>query len=373
VTPKIDRSNYEIWIVDLLDGILDQMQKDMLRQFLDLNPDLKEELAEMAIVKLCPSGKPYLRKDLLKRTASDLSESQFEYLCVAYLENDLDADQQKELFDLTEQDPVKRNTFNLIQKTKLAPYDIKFSKRKLLVKFTPFQSVIRLSVYALSTAAAVFALLILYHLVQISLNEKVHITAQNGIIRNDRTIIPDNPSSEDNSVKREAVHFSNGNNSHTVTCAGSNDLTGIDSPHSVRTPVIDSVSPETEIMRTVPPKVPFNMMTGIGGVKIENELVRCEPALIIPPPDDDRSRIGKFIAKNFRQKILKEENAFDTPLKPFEIAEGGVTMINSLFGWEMSLVKNNDEKGDVSSVLFSSGILKFKAPVNKSRSRSVTF
>jgi hypothetical protein len=78
---------------------------------------------------------------------------------------------------------------------------------------------------------------------------------------------------------------------------------------------------------------------------------------------DDRSRIGKFIAQTFRDKILKEDTPEDTPLKGYEIAEAGIEGLNKLFGWEMALTRNNDENGDLKSLYFSSRTIKFNAPV----------
>jgi hypothetical protein len=78
---------------------------------------------------------------------------------------------------------------------------------------------------------------------------------------------------------------------------------------------------------------------------------------------DDRSRIGKFIAQTFRDKILKEDIPEDTPLKGYEIAEAGIEGLNKLFGWEMALTRNNDENGELKSLYFSSRTIKFNAPV----------
>ena len=38
---KIDRSNYEIWIIDWLDGSLSDSQAEELKLFLNENPDIR--------------------------------------------------------------------------------------------------------------------------------------------------------------------------------------------------------------------------------------------------------------------------------------------------------------------------------------------
>ncbi|MGC1391224.1 MAG: hypothetical protein WA816_09315, partial [Bacteroidales bacterium] len=75
---------------------------------------------------------------------------------------------------------------------------------------------------------------------------------------------------------------------------------------------------------------------------------------------------GKFIARTFREKILKEKTAKDSPLKIYEIAEAGVAGLDKLLGWQMALDEKKDSNGELRSVYFSSKILKFNAPIKKS-------
>ena len=94
---QIDRSNYEIWLIDWLDENLSDIQIEQLQLFLRDNPDLKEEFEELTTFRLNPSERSFTNKSRLQKSPSDLSETQFEYLSVAYLENDISADQQAEL------------------------------------------------------------------------------------------------------------------------------------------------------------------------------------------------------------------------------------------------------------------------------------
>ena len=61
----------------------------------------------------------------------------------------------------------------------------------------------------------------------------------------------------------------------------------------------------------------------------------------------ERSNIGRFVSKTFRETFLKENITPDSPLKGYEIAEAGVSGLNKLLGWEMALDKNNDENGSL--------------------------
>ena len=116
---QIDRSNYEIWIIDWLDGNLSDHQAEELKLFLDENPDIREEFEELSSFRLKPSQESFLHKSVLKKGIPDLSVSQFEYLCVAYLEDDLSGDQRTELLSIIGNDPEKKRSFELIQKARL--------------------------------------------------------------------------------------------------------------------------------------------------------------------------------------------------------------------------------------------------------------
>jgi hypothetical protein len=100
-------------------------------------------------------------------------------------------------------------------------------------------------------------------------------------------------------------------------------------------------------------------------VKVNTNLIASAISFSEPIYDDERSSLSRFISRTFRAKILKEKKAGDEPLKTYEIAEAGIDGLNKLLGWQMALVKTNDEAGDLKSVYFSSRVLKFNAPVRK--------
>ena len=102
-------------------AILNSLQIDQLKLFLSENPDLRDEFYDFNSMNLLPSGISFSNKEHLKKSPSDISQSQFEYLCAAYLENDLSGSQQTELKEIIDMDPDKKKIFDLIQKTGLFP------------------------------------------------------------------------------------------------------------------------------------------------------------------------------------------------------------------------------------------------------------
>jgi hypothetical protein len=79
----------------------------------------------------------------------------------------------------------------------------------------------------------------------------------------------------------------------------------------------------------------------------------------------EKPGFNEFIAKIFRNRIMKSKTGETGSIKAYEIADAGIIGLNKLLGWQMSLLKTRDDKGDLKSLYFSSKILKFNAPVKK--------
>ena len=361
---KIDRSNYEILFTDWLDGNLNDLQVEQLKVFLGENPDLKEEFDELTSIILKPPVKSFKHKDNLKKSTADLSGSQFEYLCVAYLENDLSAEQEPELKEIIDQDPEKKRTFELIQKTKLASSGVSYKHKNQLLKRTPAQEIIRLSVIGLSAAATIALLIMTYLLIPRNLSDKTNNTAQNigidsSLLKSsidkvpDKIIIDNKPALTKQKRKNMVAEVQK----KMLVQPQS------DSPVLMNNDSLLSSNVNREIGFT---KIPVYTEIDLKIVSVNNTLIASNSSFTISPYDDERSKLSRFIAKAFREKILKENTSQDSPLKGYEIAEAGVTGLNKLLGWEMALEKSNDENGELRSVYFSSKILKFNTPVKKS-------
>jgi len=118
---KPDRSNYEIWVVDWLDGNLSEQQAEELKVFLTENPDLKDEIDGIALVNLKSGENLFPGKESLKKSSDKLTRQQFEHLCIACLENELGHEQKAELLEMIGNDDSKKREFELTLKLKLKP------------------------------------------------------------------------------------------------------------------------------------------------------------------------------------------------------------------------------------------------------------
>jgi hypothetical protein len=344
---KPDRSNYEIWFIDWLDGNLDFQQIEELNIFLDKNPDLREEFKELTPVVIEHSDRQYKNKESLLRSPADISDSQFEYLSVAFLENDLSAEQKTELIEITEQNADRKRSFDLIQKTRISPVSLNYAHKSNLLRRTPLQKVIRLSVIALSAAAVTTLIITLFlnppNEISSSINNTASIYVPEKIIQ-----IPVERQKEIRLIPVRKVQAD----------IAKTELAAVISNDSVEKNII--------VKDLGINKINFSSDLALSENIASNTLIASDITFSIPEEDDGRSNVSRFISKTFREKILREKTAPDSPLKGYEIAEAGVTGLNKLLGWEMALDKNNDGNGELSSVYFSSKLLKFNSPVKKS-------
>ena len=354
---QINRSNYEIWFIDWLDGRLDNIQVEKLIQFLKENPDLKEEFDELSLVKLKPSEKTFSNKNHLKKSTENITDSQFEFMCIAYTENDLSAEQCSELKEIVERDTYKKRIFELFQKTKFTPTPVTYKGKNLLIRRTIGQNVLRFAIIGLSAAAVIIFAIISFHSKTNIVPDNYQKAAQNTIKPNKSDII--NPSGQITSevsthIARQTINRFAQSKKTAGPKGGTLNLQ-IDSLPVI--PVRSSIIVE---------KVTFSSEIILEGHDIRGSLIALNPNVAIPSDyDEGHSRFSKFIAKAFREKLLREKTPKDNPLKAYEIAEAGITGLNKLLGWEMALDERKDENGRLKSVYFSSKLLKFNAPVNK--------
>jgi hypothetical protein len=360
---NIDRSNYEVWFIDWLDGNLNSFQMKELYSFLDQNPDLRGEFNELTNIPLISPENSYPFKDELIRSAGEISESQFEYLCAAYFEKDLYDYQKSEIDEIIAHDPEKKKIFEQINKTRISPLNIYYKHKKQLLKPTPAQRIIKLSVIGLSAAAAISLIIAIYlsapgALNDNKINEAALIVPGNNLKQQSPEKTPDiikstetePPKAAKTKGKKTSIYIP------VQTAVTPADLAEINKADSVRRHSTDSGVEKIKVAE----------FSRLGQSTGRNDLASSYIYIPDEEPDNGRSKIGKYIAKTFREKFLKEKTPADSPLKAYEIAEAGVTGINKLFGWEMALDKKNDQNGNLKSVYFSSRIIKFNAPVKKS-------
>jgi hypothetical protein len=142
---SIDRSNYELWFLDYLDGILESDEIAMLHDFLHLNPDLREELENFDEVNLLPDEVNFLGKNQLKKIpleAVPLRFSDVNQFFIAKLEGDLDENEEQDFEIFLINYPEKVKEFVILKNTFLKPdltiaYPVKKDLKKSVLMELP--------------------------------------------------------------------------------------------------------------------------------------------------------------------------------------------------------------------------------------------
>lgn len=151
----ITRDNYESYFVDYLEGNLPESEIDQFLDFLNQNPDLKEELHEFEEVVLPEANVVFQDKQRLRRSSAD-ERQLLENKAIAYLEGDMDIHESRAFEAYLEQHPELQKEYQQFEKTRLIPdLSIRYgAKNKLYHK--PARTVVMTWV---ARAAAVVVLL----------------------------------------------------------------------------------------------------------------------------------------------------------------------------------------------------------------------
>ena len=160
---KINRNNYEAFIIDYLDGKLDPVEAAELFRFLSQNPDIESEFGNFGNIKLINPTEASFDKTKLKKDFSDIesiSNDNFDEFCVARYEGDLSENDKLRLEEYLKKHPEKQKDFEQYSYTKLTPdYNIKFPHKGNIKKISPFIRPRNMLIYATSLAAAVLLLI----------------------------------------------------------------------------------------------------------------------------------------------------------------------------------------------------------------------
>ena len=131
---KITRDNYEPFFLDYLEGNLKESMIDQFLDFLELNPNLKEELQLFDNIHLPEEQVAFSGKQHLYKSAQD-EKPAFEMKTIAYMEGDLKEEERESFETYIAAHPELQKEYDLFGKTRLiADTDIKFPQKQKLYR-----------------------------------------------------------------------------------------------------------------------------------------------------------------------------------------------------------------------------------------------
>lgn len=168
---KIDKTNYEAFFLDYLEGNLSDHEILEMMAFLRNNPELKEELELFAPVEVMSENVLFPEKQNLKKfefASTPVNAATFNDFCIAYHENLLQPDEIEKLNLFLHANPNKRIEFELFGKVKLqANEQVKFpAKASLKKRFIVLSSARSLVLRWTSVAAGIALIFCVYYFSQ---------------------------------------------------------------------------------------------------------------------------------------------------------------------------------------------------------------
>lgn len=157
----ITSENYEIFVLDYLEGKLGHELNHAFGIFLDENPEIMEEIESFEMIKLVASDVEYPDKGFLKRETSDLLKEipEFERSCIAHLERDQSDKESIEFRDEVFSDPEKQKVYGEFGKTILKAEHVYFDSKNALKQPVPERRTRRLLIwYAAASVILLFLL-----------------------------------------------------------------------------------------------------------------------------------------------------------------------------------------------------------------------
>ena len=194
---NLNRNNYEEYFILYLDNELGETERRQVEEFIDRNPDLKEELETLSQFKLEPEVIHFPGKiNLLKSEAIDSSfAGNYEELILNYIDNELTADEKNQLEKFAEQNPAVKKELDFYQQTKLETETVLFPDKASLYRHET--KVIRPTWWRIAAAAVILFAVGGYFLTRIENNNATTVTPPTASVSK-----KDNPTINDELVNR---------------------------------------------------------------------------------------------------------------------------------------------------------------------------
>lgn len=343
---KINRENYEAYFIDYLDGNLDETLVDDFLEFLQLNPDLKQELALVQSVSLEPKKVLFTKKELLIKEKYDF-EGKFDKTAISVMEGDSSAEEKTEFESYLSAHPEKQREINLFAKTKLiADKTIVFTKKSKLYHRTPGRKVFLWS----ARAAAVLLFALTLHWVTDEM--------QNPLVRENKVAQAEN----ENPAERTIIPIES--ESPGQSTQGKLAIVQV-KPLTAKRAVMNTSNTTTGKIQNLRIE---NAITSREPVEIPDKMGRLAASLDVPQTNATLATMH-IIIPNVPERVVEERLLADIVLEKTGLDK---LSLNKITKASLSLVSNitqdkfqykTNEEGKITTVNLDTRLLAFSIPV----------
>ncbi|MGE0090612.1 MAG: hypothetical protein AB7S50_14160 [Bacteroidales bacterium] len=352
----IKRDNYEHFFLDYLDGALSKSEINQLMSFVNNNPDLKNELDELGFKKLVPDGYKFNKKATLKKELiiEDSQKSNFNELCIANIEGDLNQFQIAEFNKLIEVNAQLKKQATLFEKTIFIPdLTICYNKKSTLRKSTIVAKQ-KIGYQYFSIAASVILLIALSFFTPKSIHENKNYSNLKSSINKEKEVL---------ALKENSIISST--KSVNASIPFINQAKSLSEKRKINNNIIEDYK-NLENRESVQPL--FVRPIIIETKKFNNDLLTFSKIQLNQQPSQlnntrEYQSIKDVLAHVFIKNVFKKDDNL-SKINTYDFANIAITGMNRLTGTKMSLIKKYDSSGNVAELEFNSRLIAFSTTVN---------
>jgi hypothetical protein len=347
---KINRNNYEAFFIDYLEGNLDEKLVDDFIEFLQQNPDLKEELSLFETVSIGQKEITFDKKETLFKEKYDI-EHEFNLAAIAYMEGDISTSEKTEFEKYLSAHPEKQKEAEIFAKTKLRPdKSVVFNKKNKLYRYSAGRTI-----FLWTTRVAAILIVALSVYIFIDKNSNVLIP------ENQLATVEKEPEKKDNApvVKELPEKKENVEEQKTIKKEPVKPEIKIQKPKPNQTKTI-RVNSQGRLIND-------DLATTRISEDIPVELESLTASLSVSKPETDLVPI-KITVPDFNETVFEERLLVDVvkektgieKLTFNKIAKAGLSLVTNLSKEKFNYKTDND--GKVAEVNFDSRLLAFSIP-----------
>ena len=367
---KINRNNFEAYLLDLSEGRLGEEDSRLLRDFLLLNPDCAEEAGDMQPWILETDRVPFPGKDQLKKELpgplSSMEDSGFGLYSIARMEGDLAPWQVEEHAREVTKNPDRQLEWEAWQQTRLPRMMVEYEKKIRLKKGRSRGA--RIVWISVASAAAAVALLITLFRTMPG-TDQIQRPATEVL----QDVIPAADPADPGTVKNQAILADEPVTLSIRKHPDPPELTGKlqgkgGGEDYKKQPPVEQTGPEIQVPSGGPvqPKPARLAVAGHLTRKVPDEGTydRIHPLDIQYPT----SRTGNSFLANYSEAGLGQasrEYARVNDISLMSVASAGINGIGRIIGSDLSMDLARDEQGNTTGFSFRSNLLTVSAPRKK--------
>jgi len=349
---NINRDNYEIFVIDFLEGNLSEKEMIAFQLFLSENDDIKNEVEGFDEVNLVAENVVFSEKTNLKKTefSDNINCSYFEELCITKIEDELTLEQHKDFNKLINESNNNKEIYNQFVKAKLSPnFNIIYKDKKKLKKY--FLSTKSILYATMSIAASlIFIFMIIKSIDNKNTNYQAFNSNKNFNEYNSHRMVFEKKSS-DNS-KLQNINKAQNKIVNTIIP----NITELqNNENQIAENNVTALKRETENILSVE-KISTNKISTIYDTNQTIELAYNPNVAEQLNVYEKYQHTKELITSTIKNKIDKTR---ETEFTAFEIAETAIKGYNNLTESDVKLQKILDENGNMAAINITSSNFDF--------------